>query len=120
MRDIGHGTTEIVSVNNQGQPSANGASSPSISADGRLVGFQAGRSNLTSTDSNRFVDVFVHDRNEHTTNQVTVSSIGEPGDDHSGGPAMSGNGSVIAFWSYATNLVLRAEYEQSIVVHYPR
>jgi Bacterial Ig-like domain len=40
---------------------------PSISADGRYVAFGSAASNLVANDTNRLVDIFVHERDPGTT-----------------------------------------------------
>jgi hypothetical protein len=58
-------------------------------------------------DTNGFYDVFVHDRQTGTTERVSVSSEGEEGDEESGffGNPISRDGRIVAFRSFATNLV---------------
>jgi hypothetical protein len=50
-------------------------------------------------------DVFVRDRSAATTTRVSVSSAGAQANAPSGSPAISGNGGVVAFDSWASNLV---------------
>ncbi|MBI4604948.1 MAG: hypothetical protein HY721_23550 [Planctomycetes bacterium] len=78
---------------------------PSISDDGRLVAFESYGSNLVERDSNRAVDVFVHERSTGRTERVSVDSAGRQGDDNSWLARISGDGTVVAFVSQATNLV---------------
>jgi Tol biopolymer transport system component len=76
-----------------------------ISADGRFVGFGSKFTNLVAPDANDFFDVFVHDRLLAKTTLVSVSSMNVQGDDMSIDMAISGDGSLVAFDSFATNLV---------------
>ncbi|MCY2990669.1 MAG: S8 family serine peptidase [Planctomycetota bacterium] len=78
---------------------------PAISADGRFVAFQSFWDNLVPGDSNGFIDVFVHDRQTHTTERVSVASDGTEGNYFSFGPSISGDGRYVAFRSFASNLV---------------
>jgi Tol biopolymer transport system component len=48
----------------------------SISADGRFVAFVSDASNLVSGDTNTLSDVFVRDRQNGTTERVSVDSDG--------------------------------------------
>ncbi|MDO8615493.1 MAG: signal peptidase I [Dehalococcoidia bacterium] len=105
VRDRQTGTTQRVSVDSAGNQANNSTSAPAISGDGRFVAFQGGQSNLVPGDTNRFQDVFVHDHQTGATEQVSVDSAGYQGNDHSGLPAISGDGRFVAFWSYANNLV---------------
>ncbi len=77
-------TVELASVTHNGSP-VNGASfTPSISANGRYIGFTSQASNLVPSDTNRRLDVFVYDRAAGTTERVSVASDGTEGDDNSG------------------------------------
>ena len=92
---------------------ANGDSStPSVSADGRLVAFASDASNLVAEDTNNASDIFVCDRD---TGSITRVSVGPGGlqancPDSSKAancsilPAISDDGSVVGFKSIAVNL----------------
>ncbi len=106
------GTTERVSVNTEGEEGNWGSGWSSISADGRFVAFYSEASTLVTGDTNSCGDVFVHDRETHTTERVSVSSGGEQGNqmsavkDWAAGPiSISADGRFIAFPSFASNLV---------------
>jgi Tol biopolymer transport system component len=104
------GTTEVVSVDDWGTPGSYGASfDPSISADGNVVAFGSLSSTLVANDFNNEVDVFVHDRAAATTRRVSLprgaSLSGEEGNGRSDEPQISGDGTIVAFRSDATNLV---------------
>jgi Tol biopolymer transport system component len=77
----------------------------SISGDGRYVAFASEALNLVTADTNGRMDVFVRDRLLNTTKRISVSSAGVQGDDNSSLPALSADGTVIAFESTASNLV---------------
>ena len=76
-----------------------------MSADGRLVAFASADTNLTPGDTDNVIDVFVHDRDTGVTERVSVTTGGIEGDGPSSGVGISGDGSVVAFFSNATNLV---------------
>ncbi len=98
-------TLSSVSVSTTGVP-GNGVSEwPAVSADGQIVAFQSSASNLVPDDTNNAVDIFIHDRETSETTRVSVSSAGVQGDLDSYAPALSADGQVIAFYSYAGNLV---------------
>jgi Tol biopolymer transport system component len=107
VRDLSTGKTERVSVHTDGTEAVNGhSSSPSISADGRYVAFESQALNLVGGDTNGFLDIFVHDREKHTTIRVNVSTekyqaLGG----QSYHPSISGDGRYVVFVSDATNLV---------------
>ncbi len=103
VRDRLAGTTEQVSANGDGDAGTGGP--VGISADGRLVAFDASRTNLVPNDTNGFVDVFVYDRQAASTTRVSVDSAALQGNSFSFYPAISGDGRFVAFKSSATNLV---------------
>src|SRR5205823_5466864 len=102
------GMTERVSVDSTGAQ-ANAASieqfCPALSGDGRFVAFESDATNLVPGDTNGVADVFVHDRLTATTERVSVDSAGAQANDKSDFPAISADGSVVAFVSTASNLV---------------
>jgi len=105
VRDRSLGTTERVSVSSvEAQEKGGGSGSPSISGDGRYVAFGSSATNLVAGDTNSAGDVFLRDRSLGKTKRVSVSSTGQQGNAHSSDPAMSADGSAVAFWSSATNL----------------
>ena len=78
VRDRMTGAVERISVASDGTE-ANAQSDPSaISEDGRHVAFMSSASNLVAGDTNGWQDVFVHDRETHTTTLVSVGVNGEP------------------------------------------
>ena len=102
VRDRIAGTTERVCDAVQG----NGSSfSPSISADGSFVAFASAATNLVPGDTNGHIDVFVCDRRTGSIERVSVSTAGMEGNGDSIAPAIDGPGCVVAFKSYANNLV---------------
>ena len=100
------GLTERVNVSSSGEQ-ANSYSFPGrLSADGRFVVFASHASNLVDGDSNGLVDVFIRNLETSLTERVSVTSIGEQGDNSSGdGSSISANGRFVAFTSRSSNLV---------------
>lgn len=79
---------------------------PSISADGRFVAF-ASEQALVAADGNGVADVYVADRAGGTVELVSVATTGAAGNAFSVKPAISGDGTRVAFLSQASNLVRR-------------
>lgn len=78
----------------------------SISSNGRWVVFESAASNLVASDTNSASDIFLYDRVNATTERISVDSTGAQGvGGNSIFPAMSCNGGVVAFASFASNLV---------------
>lgn len=104
VRDLTTGTTERVSVANDGTQADHNSFEPSLSDDGRFAAFRSLAANLVPGDANARADVFVHDRTTDQTVRVSEPSAMES-DGHSYNPVISGDGAWIAFESDATNLV---------------
>jgi Tol biopolymer transport system component len=126
VHDFVTGATERVSVDSAGGeangqsvgPGIRGGSAfgARISGDGRLVAFDSIATNLVAGDTNtcgpfytdipgQCPDVFVHDRLTGETVRVSVDSADAQANDASTDPDISSDGSTIAFFSAASNLV---------------
>jgi len=114
-RDLQSGTTALVSVNTTGG-AANGNSSSDfgVSADGRYVVFESEATNLVSSDTNGFQDIFVRDMQTGTTTLISKDNSGTQADRSSYYPSISCDGAAIAFMSPATNLVAANSGHQDI------
>ena len=102
------GLTELVSVRSngkQGDGISARASAPSVNGNGLVVAFDSAATNLVGGDTNGAVDVFVRDRTSGRTQRISVSSKGKQANGSSTGPAVSGDGHLVAFASGASNLV---------------
>jgi Tol biopolymer transport system component len=107
VHDRQTGETTRVSVSSNGTQGDSGSYDPSISADGRFVAFYAYASNLVFGDTNGLEDIFVHDRQTGVTERVSAPTTGggqSKGESYY--PSISADGRYVAFWSYASNLVL--------------
>ncbi|MBZ0320238.1 MAG: hypothetical protein K8L91_27750 [Anaerolineae bacterium] len=106
VRDRQANTTTRVSVATGGTQSDNGSYRPRISADGSIVVFTSYATNLVSSDTNGYEDVFVYDFTSATTSRV---SVGTGGVETIGGVSqyadISDDGRYVAFESDAENLV---------------
>jgi Tol biopolymer transport system component len=97
VRDIVSGTTTRVS-------SGGGRDNrwPAISADGRYVAFVGNSS-----------DILVHDRTSGTTEQIDVNSQGVQANSVGNAPSISADGRFVAFDSWATNLAVGRDTNES-------
>jgi Tol biopolymer transport system component len=105
VRDRGTGTTERVSVAAGGGQGDLDSSDATLSADGSLVAFFSRADNLVAGDRNGASDVFVHERATGRTERVSVNSSGGPGNADSDGASISADGRIVAFRSFADDLV---------------
>jgi Tol biopolymer transport system component len=97
--------TTKVSVRPGGVWTENNSWQPVISADGRHVAFTSGDDGLVAGDHISPQDIFVCDLDTGTIERVSVSTAGGEGTDRNGVASISSDGSVLAWWSRATELV---------------
>ncbi|MEX2193642.1 MAG: hypothetical protein WD844_00010 [Thermoleophilaceae bacterium] len=102
------GTVERLSVSTRGLQGDNDSFAPTITPNGRFVAFQSFARNLAPSGAAQ-EDIFVHDRRREATVLATVSTEGtargpEPARQLLQEPALSTNGTVVAFISGADNL----------------
>lgn len=99
---------ERVSVNNQGGEGNASSSGPAVNANGTVVGYFSDASNLVSRDRNDVRDAFCRDRIARLTERHSVAANGNEGNARSHseglGPALSGDGNLFAFSTFASNL----------------
>lgn len=104
-------STTRVSVSSSGNEAKGDSAGVFMSLQGRYVVFSSDAPNLVPGDDNTYRDVFVHDRVTRTTQLVSVSPSGRPGNSNSGGLGVRGHNTIssdgrfVAFVSYASNLV---------------
>ncbi len=99
------GETTRVSVATDGTQADNYSNFPSISADGRFVGFDSCAANLVNDDYNARFDIFLHDRFTHRTSRISVASDGTEGVGDSSRAYISQYGRYVAFDSSDYKLV---------------
>jgi Tol biopolymer transport system component len=105
VNDRQNGATTRVSISTDGAQANGWSWSPLISADGHWVAFSSRASNLVAGDTNGRTDVFIHDRESSQTVRVSVADDGAQANGDCGGAALSANGQLVAFESWASNLV---------------
>jgi Tol biopolymer transport system component len=102
----GPGTLRV-SVADDGSEAELMSSRPSLSGDGRLVVFESDAPNLVTADTNGLRDVFARDLARGRTLLLSADPDGGPADAASGEPSLSADGRVVAFSSFAENLIAR-------------
>ncbi len=85
-------------------PGSGGSSAPSVSADGRVVAFEAVADNLVPGDTNGERDVFLHDLALDVTIRASVTTNGRQVGSQSRRPSVSGDGGAVAFNSTSSAL----------------
>jgi Tol biopolymer transport system component len=111
VRDRVTGLTQLVSLGNPATPTGqrvignNASTQSALSADGKYVAFASLATNLVTGDTNNASDVFMRGRSGSVI-RVSVTSAAAQADQASGQVLdLSGDGSVVAYTSNATNLV---------------
>ncbi len=99
------GQIEIISASWNGGLANGSSGNPDISSNGRWISFSSDADNLVPRDTNNVTDIFIYDTNTGRTIRVSVNNEGEEGNHVSNSPAISGDGSKVAFVSLASNLV---------------
>ena len=106
VRDRLLDTTTLVSVDTTGQHGGDGDSGqPSISANGRYVAFTSSSTDLVTPATDGTQQVFLRDLVSGTTTLLSQSAGGVHANGISLYPAISADGSSVAFTSVASNLV---------------
>lgn len=103
-RDRLTGTTRLVSHAPSGGEADDNSWQPAISADGRWVVFYSSSTNLVANDTNKADDVFLWSSADDTVTRISVGPSGEEANAPSKDPTISGDGAVVAFTTYATNV----------------
>lgn len=104
VRDRVAGTTERVSVASGGAEGDGHSVYGSISDDGRYVAFSSPAGTLAPSEGFAGSDVFLHDRQTHTTSRLSDAPGGAAANGASFFPAISGDGTAVAYHSDASNL----------------
>jgi len=103
VRDRAAGITTRIGTGRKGEADA-ASLAALVSANGRTIAFSSDASNLVPSDRNGTMDVFLTDRVTGQTRRVSVGPFGES-PDRSEASSIDARGLVVAFRSYATNLV---------------
>ncbi len=78
---------------------------PVLSANKRFIAFASRATSLVPDDTNRSIDIFVHDRQTGEISRVSIANDGSEGNNHSMEPDISADGHAVVFTSNAENLV---------------
>jgi len=105
LRDRALHTTVLASLSSLAVAGAD-SRGPSISADGRWVGFQSLDDKLVTGDANGLQDVFVYDRTTEAVTLVSQNDAGQQVNAASSGASVSSDGRFVVLMSAASNLVM--------------
>ncbi len=108
LRDINEKTTTLTSVTTYGCVANNNSYHPSMSGEARYIAFSTYSTDLEiEDDTNHQQDVYIRDRQEMTTERVSISTNGEEGDGRSVGYGgnISSDGRYVVFSTNSSNLI---------------
>ncbi len=105
LRDRQAGSNSLVSVNLSGQSANSYSFTPQISSDGSEVVFQSIASDLTTNAESGNQQIFARNLATGSNLLVSVNTNGAGGNEFSDLQSLSGDGTKIAFRSYASDLV---------------
>ncbi|MCJ2046949.1 Hint domain-containing protein [Methylobacterium sp. J-078] len=106
VKNLSNGDISVVTAAANGtQGNDDSGANPSISGDGRLVGFSSLATNLVGGDTNATIDIFVKNVATGAITRASTAANGTQGNGASNVPSLAGNGGSVAFQSDATNLV---------------
>ena len=103
----------MVSVSAIGGEGNQMSGAPAISADGRSVAFESYATNLVPIDTNGVRDIFVWNADRNTITAVSTGQGETETDAESYEPTISGDGSLVAFTSNASNLIPNIQGQSS-------
>ncbi|MEW6472507.1 MAG: hypothetical protein AB1679_09555 [Actinomycetota bacterium] len=105
VRDLLNEVTRKISVAGNGQQTESPSFGAAISADGTSVAFESFSARLVADDTNNALDVFVADVAGGAIERVSLATGGGQANERSYSPSISDDGRVVAFASFANNLV---------------
>ena len=94
-----------ISVTNSGVEANGGSSFPVVSGDGRYIAFNSTATNFAPGTVNFLPNAFRYDNVADSLELVSVADNGSAGNGFTGLVSINGDGSAIAYWSDASNLV---------------
>ncbi len=119
-RDRNSGETKLVSIGMNGAEGNGDSFAPSISADGQSVAFESYATNLVPIDTNDVRDIFVWNARSNAVTAVSTGAGESETNAESFEPVISGDGTLVAFSSSASNLAPGVDGTSTVNVYLKR
>ena len=107
VKDLRTGELFLASATPEGTIGDAASTDPVLTARGNAVVFRSFADNLDPRDHEQDSDIYRTDLSTGELSLVSTNAAGEKGNNSSSTPAVSGGGRMVAFASYATNLVAK-------------
>lgn len=104
VKDLATGDIVLASASDTGVKANRESTGPALSADGTVVAFQTLATNLDPGDTDESSDIYVKNLSSGDIVLASTSDLGQKGNSSSQEPALSSDGTAVAFDSFATNL----------------
>jgi len=118
LRDRKNGTTTLISKSASGAEANGNCHSPAISADGKSVVFESYATNLAANDNNGARDIYLWQASTNSVTLISKSISGIAANSESMDPTISGDGSVIAYTSNASDISPDSKGGVNVFIHY--
>lgn len=116
VKNMTTGTLTNASTNSSGADANGHSYNAEISGNGRYVAYLSKATNLVATDTNGHDDVFIKDLQTGSVRNISTTAAGVQADADSKEIAISSDGRLVAFTSYAGNLVANDNSNADIFV----
>ncbi|MBL9150291.1 MAG: hypothetical protein JNM94_16500 [Phycisphaerae bacterium] len=116
LRDREAGTTTLASRSPKGAPGNADSMSPRIAADGGSIVYVSVATNLVDGVSGQVLQILRYDVATGTTSLLSATHDGVPANNHCRNPAVSADGTIVAFDTLATNLWPDASGQRRVLV----
>lgn len=103
-KELATGDIQLGSTSDTGEKSNGSAFNPFLSGDGSILAFRSSATNLDPGDTDNKWDAYVKNLTTGDIRLVSTSDAGVKGNESSGNPGLTLDGSVVVFYSGATNL----------------
>jgi hypothetical protein len=104
VKDLVTGDIVLASTSDDGKKANAASNGPSLSGDGDTVAFFSYATNLDPADTDFVIDIYVKNLVTGDISLASTSDEGDKGNGTSRDPELSHDGTMVTFWSSATNL----------------